>query len=397
MNLLPHRTPHGSARSGEQTRSHGAYCRGVGGPRVAVMIPRAGRRHRIQARGRRARWRLVAHVAVTDIRGVEGPRFTAVLPGTTACRTLDPAKPTDSSDGSLCRQGGIVRTPESRRRGGMPQRRGRRITTGPAPRVARRRANCPAWGLHPHEGHPHRPGFGRPPAVGRRRQGRDAVRRGGRETPGATVFKITGIFDSGMEEMDRTMVLTDIRNVQRLADWTPDEISGYEIRTRSLGEAEAFARTLGRTPFYDEGDGTEKPRRRASRSVMPTSSTVEGPRCECRGHHRHHARRSLLQHDLGAADPRPRTHAHDRAPEGPPECATANSRRIFLPGGRPSSPWRGCWGNVVGVGLCLQRWTHLVKLSTRRGISSPKSPWLSTGAGGWRSMSDSSLRSSPCW
>ena len=33
-----HRTPHGSARSGEQTRSHGAYCRGVGGPGVAVMI-----------------------------------------------------------------------------------------------------------------------------------------------------------------------------------------------------------------------------------------------------------------------------------------------------------------------------------------------------------------------
>ena len=75
--------------------------------------------------------------------------------------------------------------------------------------------------------------------------------------PAATVFKIAGIFDSGMEEMDRALVITDIRNVQRLADWSPDEISGYEIRTRSLDEAEAFARTLGRTLLYDEGDGTE--------------------------------------------------------------------------------------------------------------------------------------------
>ena len=69
----------------------------------------------------------------------------------------------------------------------------------------------------------------------------------GGERPRRDRFKIAGIYESGMEEMDRTMVITDIRNVQRLSGWREDEISGYEIRTRSLDEAEAFARTLGRT------------------------------------------------------------------------------------------------------------------------------------------------------
>ena len=53
------------------------------------------------------------------------------------------------------------------------------------------------------------------------------------------------------------VVVTDIRNVQRLSDWGPDEISGYEIRIRDLRDAAAFARTLGRTLLYDDEEGTE--------------------------------------------------------------------------------------------------------------------------------------------
>lgn len=48
-----------------------------------------------------------------------------------------------------------------------------------------------------------------------------------------------------MEEMDGVAVVTDIRNVQRLSEWGPDEISGYEILTRSLDDADAFARDAG--------------------------------------------------------------------------------------------------------------------------------------------------------
>ena len=79
----------------------------------------------------------------------------------------------------------------------------------------------------------------------------------GGERPRRDRFKVSGIYASGLDEMDRSMVFTDIRNVQRLSDWTADEISGYEIRVRALDEAPAFARTLDRTLLYDEGEGTE--------------------------------------------------------------------------------------------------------------------------------------------
>ena len=77
------------------------------------------------------------------------------------------------------------------------------------------------------------------------------------EMPRRDRFKVAGVYESGMEEMDGMLVVTYIRNVQRLSYWGPDEISGYEIRTRDLRDAAAFARTLGRTLLYDDEEGTE--------------------------------------------------------------------------------------------------------------------------------------------
>ena len=61
-------------------------------------------------------------------------------------------------------------------------------------------------------------------------------------------------------------------------------------------------------------------------------------------------------------------------------------RRIFL-WRAALVTWRGWLGQCRRRGaLSAQQWTHLVKLSAE-GYTSPKSPWLWTGAGGWRSMS----------
>lgn len=69
-------------------------------------------------------------------------------------------------------------------------------------------------------------------------------------------FKVAGIYSSGMDEMDDAMVMTDLRNVQRLSDWGTDEVSGYEIFTDDLSDAGRFARELDRTLLLDDSDLT---------------------------------------------------------------------------------------------------------------------------------------------
>ena len=76
------------------------------------------------------------------------------------------------------------------------------------------------------------------------------------ELPRRDRFKVAGIYASGMDEMDRALVLTDLRNVQRLARWQPDEVSGYEIVTADLARARAFADALEERFYLDDSDDT---------------------------------------------------------------------------------------------------------------------------------------------
>lgn len=57
-------------------------------------------------------------------------------------------------------------------------------------------------------------------------------------------FKVSGIYSSGMDEMDDAMLLTDIRNIQRVAQWTENQISGFEIRLDDRAFAAPFSEHL---------------------------------------------------------------------------------------------------------------------------------------------------------
>lgn len=49
------------------------------------------------------------------------------------------------------------------------------------------------------------------------------------EPPKARTFTIEGIYSTSLEEFDRLYIYSDIRQVQRLNNWTPGEVSGHEV------------------------------------------------------------------------------------------------------------------------------------------------------------------------
>ncbi|MBQ4278967.1 MAG: ABC transporter permease [Rikenellaceae bacterium] len=59
--------------------------------------------------------------------------------------------------------------------------------------------------------------------------------------PRRDLFKVSGIYDTGFDELDRVAVMTDLRNVQRLNGWSPDEVSGFEITTTRFDRLDRFA------------------------------------------------------------------------------------------------------------------------------------------------------------
>ncbi len=42
-------------------------------------------------------------------------------------------------------------------------------------------------------------------------------------------FRICGIYETGLEEFDKVYVICDIRQIQKLNNWEPDEVGGFEI------------------------------------------------------------------------------------------------------------------------------------------------------------------------
>lgn len=56
------------------------------------------------------------------------------------------------------------------------------------------------------------------------------------KVPRIRQFSVGGIFRTGLEEFDRMFVLADLRHVQRLNNWTEDQISGFEIFVDDLDQ-----------------------------------------------------------------------------------------------------------------------------------------------------------------
>ena len=66
-------------------------------------------------------------------------------------------------------------------------------------------------------------------------------------------FKISGIYSTGASALEQMLTLTDIRNVQRINDWTEDKLSGYMIMADEFGAMESLTSEV-RAEAYLAGD-----------------------------------------------------------------------------------------------------------------------------------------------
>ncbi len=59
------------------------------------------------------------------------------------------------------------------------------------------------------------------------------------DPPRARKFTIAGIYRTSLVEFDKLYVYADIKHLQRLNNWTADQVSGYEVMLHSIRDAEA--------------------------------------------------------------------------------------------------------------------------------------------------------------
>lgn len=58
-------------------------------------------------------------------------------------------------------------------------------------------------------------------------------------------FKIIGIYNTGVEEVDKTFVIGDLSLIRKLNNWDNNEVGGYEIRINDFSKLEDYATLLG--------------------------------------------------------------------------------------------------------------------------------------------------------
>lgn len=66
------------------------------------------------------------------------------------------------------------------------------------------------------------------------------LRNDSSKPPRSRGFEIVGIYNSGFLDFDSTFVIADIRHIQRLNNWTEDEIGSFEVFVNDFNEIEAI-------------------------------------------------------------------------------------------------------------------------------------------------------------
>jgi lipoprotein-releasing system permease protein len=69
-------------------------------------------------------------------------------------------------------------------------------------------------------------------------------------------FTVNGIFDTQMAEFDKLFVLADIRHIQRLNDWSPTHVTGFEVMINNFDRLDHIALDVEEVvafKFFEDG------------------------------------------------------------------------------------------------------------------------------------------------
>lgn len=64
------------------------------------------------------------------------------------------------------------------------------------------------------------------------------MKEGENKLPNLRVFKIVGIYNSGFQEFDATFLFGDIRHIQRINKWSPDQVGSFEVFLNDFDQIE---------------------------------------------------------------------------------------------------------------------------------------------------------------
>ncbi|MCB0821196.1 MAG: ABC transporter permease [Bacteroidales bacterium] len=62
--------------------------------------------------------------------------------------------------------------------------------------------------------------------------------------PRGRKFKISGIYETGLEEFDRLYIIGDITHVQKLNNWEPDQVGGFEVYLDSYQDMDKMGQQI---------------------------------------------------------------------------------------------------------------------------------------------------------
>lgn len=71
------------------------------------------------------------------------------------------------------------------------------------------------------------------------------------QPPRMRKFKIVGIYETGLEDLDKLYVLCDIQQIRKLNDWKAGQIAGYEVLLKDFKDLEGSAEVIYNTAGYN--------------------------------------------------------------------------------------------------------------------------------------------------